>query len=489
MSRSIKKLATQSLKVIALGSGAILTLLYTQAILKLDPLSPYRRDRAEGIEEQGIRMEDVHLVQYSGDKKVAEARVDQVFIPRDRRQYRMAGIRSGTYFPESGKPVQFSAPRAIWTSTYRRLNAEQGVRIWNPDMDIKTANFRIDGRNETLYAPGKISGVLYNGQVTATNLLYNVKTEVGTVGPSQWDGNLAVSLQDDGKAQPKRWKFNSENGTINIKGDIRTWRKGTATDGEVIIRADVIEHNNKTDVVTATGHVQYFSASTNLACDKVVAYRKEKRAILTGAVDMLVKPKDQQTKAEIVEIPPFRPIVPKDISEGRPDAPPAERDPQQKKLDQDVQDPKTLRKYPIAITASKIEYWYGKGNRHAVITGEPQARQELPGGRWRHLWAFEAFYDGEKETLRMASRPGKADTRLQSSLGDNAVAEEVTVSTKEDDEDLEAKGAKGEFYGTSDDDDDTNIGIKPPDPLKPPTKGGLKGPIGGGTKTPPTGRL
>jgi hypothetical protein len=116
------------------------------------------------------------------------------------------------------------------------------------------------------------------------------------------------------------------------------------------VQADLIEHNETTDIVTATGNVRYFSPKANVACEKAVIYRKEKRAVLTGSVDMLVKPKNAQTKAEIVEIPPFRPAVPTEVAKNRPAAPPT----QQQKLDEDVQSPKTLRDYPIAITSAKI---------------------------------------------------------------------------------------------------------------------------------------
>jgi lipopolysaccharide export system protein LptA len=219
--------------------------------------------------------------------------------------------------------------------------------------------------------------------------------------------------------------------------------------------------------------VKYFSPKANMSCEKAVIYRKEKRAVLTGNVDMLVKPKDKQTKAVVEEIPPFRPEVPKEISTERPAAPPTEK--QGNPIDDDLQNAKTLRNYPTAITAAKIEYWYAKGDRHAIITGSPQARQVLPEGRWRKLWAHEAQYDGEKEFLTLISREGQSDARAQTSLGDDIVAERVVVSTKEDDDDLEAKGVKATVYGKSDED----TGIKPPDPIKPKTGGGgLKGNIG-----------
>lgn len=478
MSHSTKPtLLKQTMKVGAVAVTVVASIFYIQAFSKIDPLQNLRKKGITTPDQMGIKLKDVHMVQYRGSRRVTEAKVDLAFITSDRSEYRMQGVQNGAYIAEDGKRVHFSSPHAVWRPNRRILDADKGARLWNADMDLKTPKFRINESRNTLYIPGQFGGTFFKGSLKSNNLLYDMREQVATVGPTHWDGNLALTLQEGDKPAQKRWEFDSSKGVFRVKGDIRTWEKGTASDGEIIIQADTIEHNNKTDVVTATGHVRYFSPKANLTCEKAVIYRKEKRAVLTGSVDMLVKPKDKQTKAEIVEIPPFRPMVPLDIAKDRPDAPPTTRDPQQKKLDEDLQNPKTLRDYPMAITAAKIEYWYGKGNRHAIVTGDPQARQELPEGRWRHVWAFQAFYDGEKETLKMDSRPGQTETHLQTSLGDDILAEEVTVSTKEDDEDMEAKGVKGKIYGNSDDGGD--VGIKPPDSIKPPKGGSLKGDIGG----------
>lgn len=487
MSRSNKvSIFKRSLKVLALGTGGVLGLIYIQAFSKIDPFSKLRPGGVKAEDELGIRLGDVHFVEFDGAKKIAEADVDHVFITRDRQQYRMGGVRNGVYTTDSGRQLKFTAPKALWNSTYRLLAANDGVRVWNTDLDLSTQTIRIDGRKQTMYAPGQIKGLFYKGRLQTTNLLYSIKDGSAQYGPSQWNGNLALNLQDDGdKPAAKQWSFKNSGGNtttdVSTKGDVHTMSNVEATDGEIIIVADKIVYDKKIDLVTATGNVKYFSPKANMSCEKVVAYRKEKRAILTGNVNMLVKPKDKQTKAAVVEIPPFRPVVPDKIAAGRPDAPPV-KDKQGGGPDEELQDPKTIRSYPITINAAQIEYWYGKGKKHAIITGSPQARQELPGGRWRYLWAFQGFYDGEAETLRMASHPGAQETHYKASNGDDTVAEEVTVSTKEDVDDFQAKNTKGLIYGKSDDDED--VGPKPPDPIKPGgDKGKGKGKAGGGNGT------
>src|ERR1019366_3974108 len=96
------------------------------------------------------------------------------------------------------------------------------------------------------------------------------------------------------------------------------------------------------------------------------------------------------------------------------------------------------RRSPVRIGADRIVYWYKKGERHADITGSPQAQQELPEGRWRMAWSNHAKYDGEKETLTLISSPGLHDTRMKNSIGDDGTAAIYTFSTKDDDDYYEA---------------------------------------------------
>jgi lipopolysaccharide export system protein LptA len=247
----------------------------------------------------------------------------------------------------------------------------------------------------------------------------------------------------------------------------------------VIIKANQVERNVKTDVVVATGNVSYFSKKVNLLCDKVTIYRKEKRAVLEGNVSMLIKPEDQE-KLEEVALAPLRPIVPEEIANSRP-APPTEKSDQEKQLDDEVRSNQNRRKYPVQVLAAKIEYWYGEGSRRADITGAPQARQELPAGRWRQVWAYKAHYDGEKETLRLDSSPGHKETRIMTSLGDDIHANWFEVSTKEEDDAWSAEALDGIFVP-----DDNEIPKEPGSDKKKGTGGGggvtapsLQGKIGG----------
>src|SRR6185436_7978450 len=92
---------------------------------------------------------------------------------------------------------------------------------------------------------------------------------------------------------------------------------------------------------------------------------------------------------------------------------------------------KTLRKYPVVITCTKVEYFYAKGKKRAIMTGSPKARQELRAGSWREITAPTAIYEEEKELLTLKSGEGGRDVRLKNSAGDDLVAESLAISTVE----------------------------------------------------------
>jgi hypothetical protein len=186
---------------------------------------------------------------------------------------------------------------------------------------------------------------------------------------------------------------------------------------------------------------------------------------------MLVKPKSEEDRPpKVEEIPPFNPIVPEKVAAARPSAP---ADDEQTKLDEQLRSAKSLREFPLAMTAGEIEYFYAKGKRRAIVRGNPQARQEMPGARWRQFWGDNALWDAEKDLLRVNSRPGQRDARMKTSIGDDLMALWFECSTEEGNDAYSGEGITGTVV--SDDED-----LPPPaeGATKPPP-GALRGPIGG----------
>lgn len=423
--------------VAAIVAGAV-GLDYAREWMRIDPfahLRPTNEPLGGGV---GIRMEDVDVWHYEGRKLVGRARVGEAIVQRNRQRIDLHRILEGFYFGDQNRNFRFTASEAHYDAMSRTLLVQGGASVTNKDMSLSAASFQYSQRTQQLQVHSPVTGRYFDGQVSAASLTYDLRTDEYNIGPATWTG----TIQEAEATQRRKWTFKTQ-GIAKRVGDIETWLKAEATDGEVIVMADRIDRDVKTDVITATGNVRYFGEDANLACEKAVVFRKEKRAVLTGNVTMLVKPENQK-KLEVAPIPPLTPAVPEEISRERPPAPPADN--QEKQLDEEVRSGRSKRKYPAMVYAQKVEYWYAKGSRRATITGNPQARQDLPGGRWRMAWAPVAYYDAEAETLKLVSSPGKKDTRFKTSLGDDLVASWFQVSTKENDDSWEGEGLQGDVY-------------------------------------------
>jgi hypothetical protein len=459
----------------ALVAGVAISIVYVKWLIQVDPFARFRPAVAGPLDQSiGIRLEDSRFRNYEGSKLTAKGRVGRIDVRKDRHQFEFYDVSEGIAFGPRGA-LRFSAPRADYNSGLKLLRAAEGARIWNVDMDLKVGGFSYDERLASLRVPGRVTGRLREGQVVAEELRYAAESDSYETGPIEWEGPVELPVQEGGAGRKVSWKIKADR-SFGLKDQVEEYVNAEATDGEVLVKAPRVRWDRKADVLEATGGVMYFGLDANLTCDKVTVYRKEKRAVLEGSVTMLVKPEDEE-RLEVVEIPPFRPAVPDEIAAERPQAPERTAE-EQRKLEEEVRSTENLRKYPVSVLAARIEYWYKKGERRAEITGSPQAYQALPNGEWRRVWAPKAHYDGEKETLRLISSEGKKDTRLMTSLGDDAVATWFQVSTKKDNSgESEGFQVEGTFVVTEEDERPSRgSGAKPP-PGGTPSP--LRGKIGG----------
>lgn len=430
--------------------------------VKADPLAGYRDQNPQTrFGEKTVFLDNVDFVQYNGDKLILKGKVGKVSTTRERDVVDLSTIRQGEYLATPSTPVGFEAESGTWNDIRKMLTLRESIRVFTKDYDLRAADAVFEGGKELLRVSGKITGRFFEGNLKAASLLVHLPTKSYEIGPVEWVGLLAAQDGTDAKTR-KQWTIKA-NGATKGTGDMEVWIQAEATDGEIIVRADRIERNSKTDVLVATGNVRYFGKDANMTCNKATVYRKQKRAILEGEITMLSKAEGDD-KLEPLPIEPLRPIVPESIAASRPTAGPT---PVDKELDQEVRSSKNRKKYPVRIYAQKIDYIYAKGQRRAVITGSPQARQELAGGRWRAVWANSAIYDRERETLEM--RTGGANkVRIKTSLGDDLTATWFKVSTRDGDDSYEAKNLEGQIAVDEDEDEGT---VEPPpqeDPDSPP---------------------
>ncbi|HRJ27394.1 MAG TPA: hypothetical protein PLO61_07795 [Fimbriimonadaceae bacterium] len=451
---------------VGLGVGAVWAGFEIERLMRVDPFARFRGQSAPPA--IAVLLRDVRVKTYDGPRLVGKARIDEVQVSRDRRGLSFVGIRDGIFYTDQGTSFRFSATQGTYNTAAKVFEASGKTQIQNRDVDLEATLFQYSDSEGVIRVPGEMKGTYLKGALSAESLQYFPRDFSFQMGPVSWSGPLQATGQES--APPRKWDIRAE--SASRSGDTETFNMGRATDGEVIVKADVIRRDVKTDVVIATGNVRYFAKDMNLLCDMVTVFRRERRAVLEGNVQAFIKPEDQQ-KLEEEALVPLRPIVPPGIADGRP-APP-QRTEAEKQLDDEVRSSANRRKYPIVATAGRIEYWYRRGQRRAVITMDPVAQQDLPGGRWRRVATPLAKWDGEKDLLRCESPPGVRNTFVENSLGDRFVAQWFEVSTKENDDTWSAGNIDGVF--TSDDEDLNNRGGS--------TGGGSGGTTGGGGAPPP----
>lgn len=470
MSRSRNSILLLRLIQLGLLGASIVTIsVYAQWLITVDPFARYRsRAQTDPSKEVGLELRDVKFAMYSGKKLVGSCDADQLLIMRDRNVVEFVNIKKGKLSSDQGE-FAFETPEGTYNRRSETFTALQKSKVTTADMDLAVQGFTYTRRVHRLNSVGKVEGKFFGGTLAASNFVYYPKDKNFSAGPLEWKGDGYKVLKElPGVKQGSKWEIKAAASKTVPGGYLH--KKARATDGEIIVMADEIQQDTKTDVITAKGNVKYFSPKANMICENVVVYRKEKRAVLTGNVTMLVKPSNQE-KLEEVEIPPFRPIVPAEIAQARPPAP----TPQDKEANKETRQAGSGRKYPTQVWAERIEYWYASGGKKAEISGNPQARQELPGGRWRHVWTQRASYDGQAETLKLVSSAGKKDTRIKNSIGDDLVAEWFLVSTKEGQEDeWEGAGVEGTIFS-----DDEDINNRDPKVTGSGSKPRIRGDIGG----------
>ena len=433
MSRSNLKLVRNSALLVAVVAVGVYVAVSVNRIVAVDPLKNFRGEEPDPS-DPGVVMTNFDWKAYNGSTLIAQAHVDRADVDRDRDAIRLTQVSQGKYFEAGKVAFGFEAKNAVYLSSEESLTGTGRTRVFNDQMDLATTEFRYLPSAKSLVVPTPLLGKLQGGDLKAMSMTYLLKDKSFELKGVVWSGMVS---QDNTK---RTWKFGPQDGLprpdTKTRGPVTTYTKFKATDGEIIILADGGDYNKDTDVLHVKGHVQYFGPDANMTCEEATVYRKDKKLDLIGAVDMLIKP-EQGGKAAEVSIPPVVPVVPEKIRSEQP-----KEEPQEGPTDQEKQlrSGDNIRDYPIALTAQKVEYWYGKGKKRAVISGMPQARQEFPDGSWRMVWANSAFYDGEKETLELKSKAAEPTVRILDSLGGEMTAVAVMVSTKEGDDMMDGTG-------------------------------------------------
>jgi len=199
------------------------------------------------------------------------------------------------------------------------------------------------------------------------------------------------------------------------------------------MRGKKVTIDQSKDIITIEGGAEYYGPEAIISAPKVVVYRKQKKAIATGAgggVYLLVKPEGEKG-IPVMDKQPAQPVLPPGLAQPKSDD------------TDELRSAKNLRKYPVVVTASNVEYFYAKGSKKAIITGEPKALQQLRAGTWREVTAPRAEYEEEKELLYLFSSGDAKEVRMKNSAGDDFIGLSVRLGTTPGKETMTGKGLEG----------------------------------------------
>ena len=449
--------ASRNLALVALAGGlGYGSYQYIIRFGNLDPFKSLRRDSDPLGSKTGLLISKARMHQYRHGKLVASAFADRVEGSKDRSNFYLTHVRDGVYNGPDGT-TRFAADKGNWNTGTEQFSVTGGVRAEGKGFDLNSSKAVLDRRTDTLRVPTELTGALSGGKVIAASLTYNMRTHDMRTGAIRWQGKPPEKVLPDQveKVTQRVWTLGGDE--LSVKGkepnETSVYINARATDGEVLILAPRVEHEQATDVLTATGRVSYFSGKTDVTADKVVVYRKEKRAVFSGNVLMLVKPKKDQDKPPKEEpIPEVQTLK----GEIKPKTEETMISREDKKRDEDLRSGKTVREYPVNIRADEITYWYAKGQRHAIIAGNLVAHQDFSDGRWRHGTGHDGYYDGELDTLQINAATSHRDVTLKNSIGDSWQAAMIRFSTKEeeqdDEEDVSGKLVSGYYVERSGED-------------------------------------
>lgn len=425
----------------------------------------YSNPLGQGI---GSMMRNVDVAVWDKGRLVVQFSAAQIDARKDQQFLRLALLRDGKVYDKGEQRASFTAGLATYESSTGVFEVAGAPKVWDDKVSIQAPRLTIDRNREEVRAASGVTGTYGGGTFRAANVFFTYRDKRLEAEDVEWSGPLEVPVQ--GSATGKT--------DVTIRGDKleilsnpdRTIYYDAEMAGkEFLVRATKITREMDTDIIVAEGDVEYHGPDAVFQAPKVTIYNKEKRAIATGAVRLLIKPEKDQGKVTPAELPPAQPELPAALKQGEGAVDPAKE--AQRQSDEEVRSAKNLRYYPVMVTCSKIEYFYRKGSRKAIVTGSPKARQELKAGTWREITAHRAVYEEEADLLTLFSEGDGQGVRMTNSAGDDLVAETITVSTVEGSERLTGTRISGVMKVSE---EDIGGGSPPPKP------GEKKGGGGGG---------
>jgi lipopolysaccharide export system protein LptA len=413
----------------AIGAAAIVAVPLAvgglRGFLSQDPFGYFDDRWAEPFGGKvGSVMRDVRAEVFEKGERKASFVAGQVDIRRDKQFLDLFGLRDGKVYENDVARASFSAERATFNAAEEMMMIFGGANVKSKEFDLSTPEAKLDIRNKRAVMSKGIEGTAFKGSVKAGKLELGFRTGTHRAENVEWRGKPPVQ----GISQSREVQFRADEVEFTSDPDVVVYRDAEAIDENALMRAKKVTYDSKADVVTLEGDAEYYGAEVIVSAPKVVVYRKQERALANGGVYFLVKPEGEKG-IPIEQKQPAQPVLPPGLE-------------QPENVDE-LRSSKNLRRFPVVVTANAVEYFYKKGGRKAIMTGEPKALQQLRAGSWREVTAPRAEYEEEQEILNLFSSGEGKDVRMKNSAGDDFVAFSVRIGTTSGKETMFGKGIEG----------------------------------------------
>jgi lipopolysaccharide export system protein LptA len=373
------------------------------------------------LQQLELLLERPTLTLRDGERVWATLRVDALAIERNRVHWRAIRLRQAVLYDEQGKPIGIArADELTYNFPAKRLyiagNPTLTIRrhpLGDFPLTVQTAWLNWDLRYQQIHTdlPTRLSW--QDGQGAIERLRWDLASGVLTLERGRF--RVSSTLVQE-RAQPKR-EIDILWDTAKLRRDHSEVQGLRLRDGDTLATAERADVYDRKRYALATGNLRLEDPRIDIEGKQLEIWygENQKRARLQNSVRMRIKPRQTQ--------------------------PPPEGE-EQSEVEQ-------AKRYPIDATCDDLEYFYRR--KVAYLRGNIKAVQQLPEGRTRTLYADEAEYDQNKETLTLKGKvildePDRL--RLETAL--------AIVSLKEGEETVELpRGAKGVFYYTEEDEEAT----------------------------------
>jgi lipopolysaccharide export system protein LptA len=373
------------------------------------------------LQQLELLLERPTLTLRDGERVWATLRVDALAIERNRVHWRAIRLRQAVLYDERGKPIGTArAGELTYNFPAKRLyiagNPTLTIRrhpLGDFPLTVQTAWLNWDLRYQQIHTdlPTRLSW--QDGQGAIERLRWDLASGVLTLERGRF--RVSSTLVQE-RAQPKR-EIDIQWDTAKLRRDHSEVQGLRLRDGDTLATAERADVYDRKRYALATGNLRLEDPRIDIEGKQLEIWygENQKRARLQNSVRMRIKPRQTQ--------------------------PPPEGE-EQSEVEQ-------AKRYPIDATCDDLEYFYRR--KVAYLRGNIKAVQQLPEGRTRTLYADEAEYDQNKETLTLKGKvildePDRL--RLETAL--------AIVSLKEGEETVELpRGAKGVFYYTEEDEEAT----------------------------------